>query len=513
MILDEAANYSDHRRHRNDLDSETERDIRQQMRALVLLEPRSSSLQAVTEVLERRGYALETASSVGAACEWIHRRSPDVALLDSGIAEQEQLMQELRRCKTRIVILIDPDDRQSHHGNGHAAELHLARPVDPDELDRLLCEEADTQETTRSEAARGNGSNGHTKSRPQPELPLHASAEGFGTLVGTSAQMRNIYEMIGKVAPTNATVFIAGESGTGKELVAEAIHDESNRANKSFVALNCGAIPEGLIDSELFGHEKGAFTGATRARGGVFEQAHGGTLFLDEITEMPIDLQARLLRVLETGRVHRVGSERDVPVDVRVIAASNRPATAALEQGRLREDLLYRLSVFPIQLPPLRDRGGDAVVLANHFLAELNAETGQRRRFSNDALDLIKAYHWPGNVRQVKHAVHRAFILAEEIIDAKYLPSQMERQPETNGEGVQLSVGTSIADAERQLIAATLEHFSGDKKKAAEVLGMSLRTLYNRLNIYKAQQDKGRSGKGRSRESNGLPQHEDHLFA
>lgn len=451
--------------------------------ALLVAEEDSPHRQPLVHALESRGYTTRITSSSDAAREAMRRLTPDVALLDAAIVEDEKLIKELKRSEVRVIV-IDTENSGATLEQLDGSAQYLAHPADAEQLRRLLSDDEDDGHAEHRSAT----SNGKSRRSRTAPLPTRAPAEGCGVLVGESEQMRGIYDMIAKVAPTDATVFIAGESGTGKELVAEAIHQRSTRANRAFVALNCGAIPEGLIDSELFGHEKGAFTGATRARGGVFEQANGGTLFLDEITEMPIDLQARLLRVLETGRVHRVGGDRDIPVDVRVLAASNRPAVEAVDQGRLREDLLYRLSVFPIQMPPLRERSEDAIVLANHFLAELNEQAEEPRRFSHEALELIRSYHWPGNVRQLRHAVHRAFILAGEIIEARYLPAQVSHRPaESNGK-VQLPVGTSIAEAERQLISATLEHYNGDKKKAADVLGMSLRTLYNRLNIYKAQE-------------------------
>jgi DNA-binding NtrC family response regulator len=307
----------------------------------------------------------------------------------------------------------------------------------------------------------------------------------YGPMVGESASMRLIFDLVDKVAPTDVTVLIVGESGTGKELIAEAIHQRSTRHGEPFVALNCGAIPESLIDTELFGHEKGAFTGATRTRSGVFERAHGGTLFLDEIAEMPVDLQVRLLRVLETNEVRRVGGDAETIVDCRVIAATNRCPKEAVDRGKLREDLLYRLSVFPITLPPLCHRQDDVILLAHHFLTELNERFGQSKQLTPEALELIKAYEWPGNVRQLKHAIQQAFILAGDRIEPRALPIQLTQKAPPPARGLDLSVGTSIAEAERRLIDATLRHYNGNKKKAAEVLGVSLRTLYNRLQTYK----------------------------
>jgi DNA-binding NtrC family response regulator len=305
----------------------------------------------------------------------------------------------------------------------------------------------------------------------------------FGRLYGSSAVMQDVYRMIDKVAPTEATVFITGESGCGKELVARSIHERSPRARGAFVAINCGAIPQNLIEAELFGHERGAFTGANRQHRGCFERAEGGTLFLDEITEMPPEMQVRLLRVLEMGRFTRVGGDGEIKTNVRVLTATNRDALDAVRDGRLREDLMYRLAVFPISLPPLRDREGDTELLAEHFLQNLNVEAATAKRFSRAALTTIRAYHWPGNVRELKNAVHRAFIMAEEFVELDLAGLAC---PAVEGECLRMPVGTSLAEMERQAIFATLDHCRGNKRRAAEMLGVSLKTLYNRLTAYQA---------------------------
>lgn len=306
----------------------------------------------------------------------------------------------------------------------------------------------------------------------------------FGRLYGSSTVMQDVYRMIEKVAPTEATVFITGESGCGKELVARTIHERSPRANGAFVAINCGAIPANLIEAELFGHERGAFTGANRQHRGCFERAEGGTLFLDEITEMAPEMQVRLLRVLEMGRFMRVGGDGEIRTNVRVLTATNRDAHDAVRDGRLREDLMYRLAVFPIELPPLRDRQGDTELLAEHFLQKLNVEAGTSKRLSRAALTTIRAYHWPGNVRELKNAVHRAFIMAEEFVDLDLAGLAC---PAVEGECLRVPVGTSLAEMERQAIFATLDHCRGNKRRAAEMLGVSLKTLYNRLTAYQAE--------------------------
>jgi DNA-binding NtrC family response regulator len=308
----------------------------------------------------------------------------------------------------------------------------------------------------------------------------------FGRLIGRSAAMQRVYDLIERVAPTDAGVFVTGESGTGKELVAETIHRLSRRRAHTFVAVNCGAIAPSLIESEFFGHEKGSFTGADRRRVGYFERADGGTLFLDEITEMPQELQVKLLRVLEEEAVMRVGATDVTPVDVRIVAASNRDPQEAVAKGQLREDLLYRLNVFPIDLPPLRVREDDATLLAEHFLDRVNGREGTRKRFTPRALARLRALSWPGNVRELENAVERAAILADEAIDAEALPRPHPGEVLTEDASLHVRVGTPLEDIERRMILATLESLDGNKRRTAELLGISLKTLYNRLSVYHA---------------------------
>lgn len=350
---------------------------------------------------------------------------------------------------------------------------------------------------------------------------LASSVEGsghFGHLWGRSPVMQHLYEQISRVAGTSVTVLITGESGTGKEVVAQTVHDLSRRRKRPFLAVNCGAISPNLIESEIFGHEKGSFTGAERQHQGFFERAAGGTLFLDEITEMPPELQVKLLRVLETGRFMRVGSTVSQEADVRVIAATNRPVMQAVAQGKLREDLLYRLNVFPIELPPLRARLSDVPLLADHFLAAISEQEGPRKRFVPQAYARLSTYAWPGNVRELRNAVQRAYVMAaDETIDDSWLPhgplaSEAAALPQASPvaampavpaplpsapgplsplagvdpPSVTLPIGTSVAEAERILTLATLRHFHHHKELTAATLGISLKTLYNRLKEYAA---------------------------
>ena len=281
-------------------------------------------------------------------------------------------------------------------------------------------------------------------------------------------------------------MLIQGESGTGKELVAEAIHALSGRKG-AFIPVNSGGLMKDLISSQLFGHEKGSFTGASNKHAGFFERAHQGTLFLDEITEMPPDMQTHLLRVLESGKVLRIGAEQELPVDTRLLAATNRDPLQAVREGALREDLYFRLRVFPIVLPPLRERKGDVTLLAESFLSELNERNGTRRCFTPEALQRFEQHLWPGNVRELKHTIHRAYIMAE--TDLVAAPDRFDEDLPGEIEG--LSVGRSIADVERDLIMSTLQHFGGDKNAAAATLGISLKTLYNRLKSYEEPDPRG----------------------
>lgn len=316
-------------------------------------------------------------------------------------------------------------------------------------------------------------------------MSLEKSLKRFGTLYGSSLAMENLYQQLDKVSVTDATVLLAGESGTGKELIAQTIHHVSPRCNENFVAVNCGAIPSHLIEAALFGHEKGSFTGAVRQHLGYFEHASRGTLFLDEITEMPSDMQVKLLRVLESGAFMRVGGSDEVRVDVRMIAATNRDVETAVRQGSLREDLMYRLAVFPIRVPPLRERNGDVELLAHHFLQLMNSKENTRKSFSRQSLETIRSYSWPGNVRELKNVVQRAFILSSDILTIEeHLSELSAKKPIMHDGFLNFSVGMQLADAQREIILATLKHFSGNKRLTAETLGISLKTLYNRLKEY-----------------------------
>jgi len=432
-------------------------------------------LTALAELVEREGFTTTVASTVSDGRALISTKNPDVVLTDLVLPDGNgmDLLKDLD-VGTQVVLItghasVDTAVEALRMG----ASDYLTKPVDVARLKTVLANIARTKQLKEEIGS----------------LRTELRKLGrFGLLIGASTVMQKLYDLIARVAPTEATVLVTGESGTGKDLVAQTLHELSRRRKEAFLPLNCGAVSPNLIESELFGHERGSFTGADRTHKGYFERATSGTLFLDEIAEMPIELQVKLLRVLETGAVIRIGGERPIAVDVRVIAATNRDPDEAVTQGKLREDLLYRLKVFPLHLPPLRERGEDIELLADHFLGVLNKAEGTSKTFSRAAMDRLRAHTWPGNVRELKNLVHHAFILADDEIGPSSFPQALGGTPEPAGPSLHLKVGTSIAEADRRLILATLDQYGGDKKKAADVLGISLKTLYNRLGAYKMEE-------------------------
>lgn len=315
---------------------------------------------------------------------------------------------------------------------------------------------------------------------------FYSGLDQYGLLVGSSRAMHKLYRTIRKVAASESNVLIVGESGAGKELVANTIHLASDRLHEPFIAINCGALSPELVDSELFGHVKGAFTGAHKDHQGVFEQAQGGTLFLDEITEMSIDHQVKLLRVIENNEYRPVGSSNVKQSNVRILSATNRDPFDAISKGRFREDLYFRLAHFPITVPPLRDRGEDIAALAQHFLAYRNVKENQCKTFNPESIDLIARQTWPGNVRELKHAVERAYILADNDINPEHFNFGHDAQlPSTEGgDDMVIPTGIRLDELEKMAIYQALDTSHGNKTDTAKQLGISVKTLYNKLTKY-----------------------------
>ena len=346
---------------------------------------------------------------------------------------------------------------------------YLTKPIEPQRLKILLDKIVERHDTLREVKVL------------RRQLREHGT---FGQMIGSSAQMRKVYQTIEQAAPTSASVLIWGESGTGKELVAQTVHQLSPRAQMPFVPINCAAIPETLLESEIFGHEKGAFTGAVDRREGCFELADRGTLFLDEIAEMTPATQVKLLRVLQERRFRRLGGRSEQTVDVRVIAATNMNPAEALKNNKLREDLYYRLNVFAIEVPPLRQRKPDLSLLVQSFLAEFSARNNKSvSAIDPAAMRVFEQYNWPGNVRELRNVIERAVILsAGEFVEPKHLPPLVPDSADVVKSTLSLMPGTTVEEAERRLILMTLEHTRDNETRAAEILGISLKTLHNKLN-------------------------------
>jgi two-component system, NtrC family, response regulator HydG len=422
----------------------------------------------VCHIVEFLGHNISTATSLKEAHQWLENNSFDHVLLDFMLPDGSglHLLDHLKLIgHSPKVTLI------SGHPSvkGILADMcqpnvgHLLKPLQREDLERVL-----------------NGSQKAVKKAK------NTTTRHFDTLIGESAAMQKLYTMIERVAKTSANVMLMGESGVGKEVVAQAIHNAS-QCEGPLVASNCGGFSKELISSELFGHEKGAFTGAIARKEGVFEQANNGTLFLDEVTEMPISMQPNLLRVLETKRVTRVGGNREIPTNCRVISATNRSLTELAQNNVIREDIYFRLAVFPIDIPALRERKEDIPLLANAFLAQLNDDNGTDFSWQTEQLKQLQRYDWPGNVRELRHAIHRAFIMSDPQSNEISLPDNLESpfsKVNNQANEKQVVAGQTIEAVEKELIHATLDKVQGNKTLAAQMLGISTKTLYNRLNAY-----------------------------
>ena len=446
----------------------------------LVVDDEPDSAETMAMLIASEGFTVATAGSLRDARRQIALQEPDIVLLDLKLPDGNgmELLQDLKTLPNTEVVLV----------TGHAsletsiqalrlgAADYLVKPMSLTQLKGILSR-------VMKPAA--------LKAEAKHMLETLDADGHFGQLWGRSAVMRTVYRQIERVAETSVTVFITGESGTGKEVVARTVHDLSRRRTKPFLAVNCGAISPHLIESEIFGHEKGSFTGADRQHQGFFERASGGTLFLDEITEMPLDLQVKLLRVLESGTFMRVGSTQVLETDVRMVAATNRNPMQAVASGKLREDLLYRLNVFPIHLPALRERRDDVPLIAAHFLDQISKREGNAKRFCSESMVQLSRYGWPGNVRELRNVVYRAYVMAtDSTIYDPCLPGA-DAEPRVpmpvSSEGapmITVRIGTPLAEIDRQVTLATLDHLGRHKERTAATLGISLKTLYNRLKEY-----------------------------
>ncbi|MDU0353001.1 sigma-54 dependent transcriptional regulator [Paraglaciecola aquimarina] len=424
--------------------------------------------EIAANIIEFLGHNIQVAADLAEAKEWLASQSFDHILLDFMLPDGSglHLLDHLKTIHANAYITFI---------TGHPSVKGMLSEVCGPKVDYLVkpLQREDIESALNRKPAAKKANKTSTK--------LH-----FDCLIGESAAMQELYLMIERVAGTQANVMLMGESGVGKEVVASAIHRMSQAEGK-LIATNCGALSNELISSELFGHEKGAFTGAVAQKIGVFERAENGTLFLDEVTEMPLDMQPNLLRVLESKKVVRVGGTKEIAVNCRVVSATNRSLESIAQDKVLREDIYFRLAVFPITIPALRERKEDIPLLANAFLDELNQENDKHFSWNKAQLERLCDYDWPGNVRELRHCVHRTFIMSDPNSNELRLPSSFASPFSLAGKNEEqnnVSAGQTIEDVEKNLIRVTLEKVDGNKTAAAEMLGISTKTLYNRLHAY-----------------------------
>ena len=448
---------------------------------ILVVDDEPGSREGLRRLLEAWGYQAETADSGEQALDRLDGSTPQAVITDLVMPGMDglELLRRVREEHTLPVILLTGQGtiEQAVEAIRLGAQDILEKPVEPSKL-KILLEKLDGARELQSEIR-----------RLREELRQRGA---FGRLRGVSRRMQEVYEQIEQVAPSTLSVLVTGESGTGKELVAQTLHELSARRRQPFVEVNCAAIPASLLESEIFGHERGAFTGATERKTGCFEMAHRGTLFLDEVAEMDASLQAKMLRVIQEQRFRRLGGSKEIESDVRIVAATNRDPQASIRDGKLRQDLYYRLNGFRIELPPLRERLEDIDMLSRH-LAEAYAE-----RSGTDVPDLdrgallaLMKHDWPGNVRELKNAIERASLLSGGgTIRVEHLPPEIARDPDSSAAALAplqgaptlvLPVGTPMEDVEREVIRATLEHTGGNKTQAAKILGIALKTIHNKV--------------------------------
>jgi DNA-binding NtrC family response regulator len=448
---------------------------------ILIVEDEENARLGYEALLRKWGCEVLGVGSAEEALEGFARFRPAVVLADvelpgmDGLSLLRELGEELRDVPA-IIITGKGSNERAVQAIEAGAFWYIEKPLHPPILRALLDRALGRARDRRQVAAltRQLRDTGH-----------------LGELIGGSKAMREVMQLVERAAPSTASVLITGETGAGKEIVARTIHNLSPRAQGPFVAINCSAIPESLMESEIFGHERGAFTGAAERRLGCFELADGGTLLLDEIGEMPAPTQAKLLRVLEDGKVRRLGSKSETPVDVRVLAATNKEPEHAVASGHLRQDLFFRLNVFHIHLPPLRVRKDDLPLLVETILREANRKHGREvRGVANEVMELFQSYPWPGNVRELRNVVEHAVIVSErDVLAREHLPAGFGR-PAPAGRsalaGIRFPAGATVDEVERELIMQTLESTANNKTRAAELLGISLKTLHNKLKEYEA---------------------------
>ncbi len=447
---------------------------------VLIVEDEENERSGLAELVSSWGYRAETARDGVEGLEKAAQWSPAIVITDLKMPRMggiDLLGRLAEQAQTIAVILVTAQGTidSAVQAMRMGAYDYITKPIDTNRLRTIL---------------------GNAASLLGTRVELEATRRrlrdtgALGRLSGSSKKMQEIFRLIEMVAPSTASVLITGASGTGKELVAHTIHDLSPRKDRPFVAINCAAIPETLMESEIFGHEKGAFTGAMERRTGCFELAEGGTLLLDEIGEMPIGTQAKLLRVLEDRKLRRLGSKVETSVDVRVLAATNKIPDEAVSRGELRSDLYYRLNVFNIHMPPLREHKEDVPALVQLLLAEMGTKHGRKVGAVSEAvLNQFNDYSWPGNVRELRNTIERAIIVCDGgVIETKHLPPGFGQAPlrtsANDPDAVRLGVGTTVGEAEKMLILKTLEATSNNKTRAAEILGISLKTLHNKLKEY-----------------------------
>lgn len=460
-------------------------------RRILVVDPDPNSGEALQRLIQSWGYDAILNQNGSPQAEFILKTDPAVVIDSESPSSTDSfnVLRQIRSQRSELPVILIAESGTVEMAmraiQEEGAYHYFEKPVDANKLRVVLNRAVELTETRRE------------NDLLRRQLQDHGT---FGELVGNSPAMREIYALVEQVAPSSASVLITGESGTGKELVARTLHRLSPRRDKPFIGINCSAVPESLMESELFGHEKGAFTGAASRRAGCFELAEGGTLLLDEIAEMPSFLQAKLLRVIEERSVRRLGSRKEIDIDVRLLAATNKNPEAAVAKGTLREDLLYRLNVFCLELPSLKERKEDLPLLAQYLVTKLSEKHGRSARFlSPAALDVLQFHAWPGNVRELRNVIERAVIICsgEQIERHHFAPYPIDQRERLRHEDtITLPVGTPIEEVERQMIMRTLQKTKNNKTRAAELLGISLKTLHNKLNLYRGRglMDKEESG-------------------